>query len=488
MNALSDPAELFALLAAAGGMVLHWEPNGDRATVVAGAAQIIDQTVGDAVDDAALEGPGLPAAERGRLLEAVREVGRGGPPKVVEHRRIAADGRETWFRTSLTRSQGGVVGLMLEDSNRAENERQWRELESWLVTLGETLPFDFWICDPQGRLVLQNPASRRHVGNALGRRFDELEVPAVSKEHWARCFPPVMGGQTVRDELEWTVDGERRAFSRTMAPVRQAGEVLGVLGVDLDVTDLKRTEARLRRSLQELSEAQEALSRQIRIAAVAEMSAVIAHEVRNPLGSIANAAALLRRSATRGGDDAVLCRIIDEEVKRLDGLVRNLLELVGPTRVRLVPRRLSPMVDEVLAEVLRGDPAAAERIQVVRAFEDVPDEVPMDPGLLSLALANLFRNAVQAMPGGGQLRVSLERDPGRAQVKLSVEDDGVGISPAMQERLFDPFVTSRPRGSGLGLTIVKRIIEEHKGTVRVQSQEGCGTRCEVLLPLSDQSR
>lgn len=485
-----DALELFH---AVGAVVLWADP--DRAF----AARILDPRAAVRLGITAardLSGPGFWSAviapqELPELEAALKAVAEDGVTRSVEHRVVTSTGGDLWFRTSVRRAKSearALLCVMIDVTTSRYNERQWREVEAWLVTLGEALPFDFWICDLEGRCVLQNPVSVRHLGNVVGRRLQDGALPAGSAEHWDRCFTEARVGRYVREELAYHVDGSERSFVRVVAPVRGSDgsdDVLGVLGVDLDVTDLKRTANSLHDSLVELRTAQEALVRRSQLAALGEMAAVVAHEVRNPLGAISNVLALLRRRAQLKPDDAALCRIIVDEVNRLDRLVAHLLDFVRPVSVVMEPTLITAVVDDALSQALQVDGAEGS-ITVVRALGDALVPVPMDRRLVGVAVTNVIRNAVQAMSGVGELHVSIGREQ-RADAEwayVSIRDTGPGIPREVKGRMFDPFVTTRPTGSGLGLTIVKKVIEQHRGELDVQSAPGEGTTCIIRLPIT----
>ena len=242
----------------------------------------------------------------------------------------------------------------------------------------------------------------------------------------------------------------------------------------------------LRLSLEELATTQQELVRRERLAALGELSASIAHEVRNPLGAIANSVSALihlgtlERNSTAWG----LLRIMGEEVSRLDHLINELLDFARPLEPRLLPQSLGSVVDGALEAAVRSVPGAAS-VQVKRSAEPELPDVPVDAQLLHLALGNLFNNALQAMPRGGTLHVELGQEvhEGRPVARVAITDSGPGISPEGLARLFQPFYTTKASGTGLGLAIVRRIVEAHQGEVRVLSTVGQGTTFLVLLPL-----
>ncbi|MBZ4419244.1 MASE1 domain-containing protein [Myxococcus sp. RHSTA-1-4] len=239
----------------------------------------------------------------------------------------------------------------------------------------------------------------------------------------------------------------------------------------------------LRESLRTLAATQAELVRRERLAALGELSATVAHEVRNPLGAIANAVAALRRLAPQAteGPAGTLLGIMDEEVHRLDLLVNDLLDFTRPVEPRLEPQPLQPVVEGALTASLRS---GGPHITVSREVDERLPPVAVDPQLLHVALTNLFTNAVQAMPRGGTLTARLEPDTrdGTPHARLTISDTGHGMAPEVRARIFEPFFTTRASGIGLGLAIVRRIVDGHHGEVSVQSAPGQGTTFTVWLP------
>ncbi|NTX40822.1 MASE1 domain-containing protein [Myxococcus sp. CA033] len=239
----------------------------------------------------------------------------------------------------------------------------------------------------------------------------------------------------------------------------------------------------LRQSLQTLAATQATLVRRERMAALGELSATVAHEVRNPLGAISNALAAIRRLApqTAHGPAGTLLVIMDEEVQRLDLIVNDLLDFTRPMEPRLRTQALGPVVEGALSASLRSGPSG---INVSRTLDEPLPPIDLDAHLLHVALTNLFTNAVQAMPSGGSLvtRIEPETRSGTLHARLTISDTGHGIAPEVQQRIFEPFFTTRASGTGLGLAIVRRIVDGHHGEVTVDSAVGQGTTFTVWLP------
>jgi signal transduction histidine kinase len=214
-----------------------------------------------------------------------------------------------------------------------------------------------------------------------------------------------------------------------------------------------------------------------RLAALGQLAAVIVHEVKNPLGIIKVSAGALRQ---RAHDDATstLTACIEDEVDRMDATVRRLLELARPPEPALKPTDVGALIRQTLDRL--GPELSAAQIDV-RCDLQLSPKVNADAEWIRRALLNLFLNAREAMPSGGALSVRLR--PAAELVEIEVEDSGVGMDEATRRQLFRPFFTTRHGGTGLGLAIVKRVIEDHKGAIRVESRPGKGSRFTLTLPM-----
>lgn len=237
----------------------------------------------------------------------------------------------------------------------------------------------------------------------------------------------------------------------------------------------------LRASYDELRHVQEELVRQEQLAAVGELSAVIAHEVRNPLAVLKTAAATLRKPKLRDADRATLLDVLDEENDRLNGLVRDLLTYARPVEPQTTSFPLDETLRRAIARAERNVSSSQVRIEI--DTEHAPDLLEGDPDLLEKAFANVAENALQAMSRGGVLnvRAALAVYHGHPAVALRFHDTGEGMDSLIRSRATDPFFTTRPTGTGLGLAIVDRVVTAHGGEVRLES-DGEGTTVTLLLP------
>lgn len=233
---------------------------------------------------------------------------------------------------------------------------------------------------------------------------------------------------------------------------------------------------RLERASGALAEAETRAAEAERLAALGQIAAGLAHEIRNPLSSIAGAVQLLQTSVDHP-EDRELCDIVRREAGRLEDLVSDMVDLSRPRPPHVERTDVSRVVDDV-AELARRSGRALGDVSVVRLGTKEPSFVLADSGQLRQLVWNLVRNAVQASVAGGEVRVRLDSDQ---RVVLSVEDDGVGIDAEARAQIFDAFYTTRSKGTGVGLAVVKRIADDHGFTVAVESDAGRGATFLVDL-------
>jgi two-component system sensor histidine kinase HydH len=236
--------------------------------------------------------------------------------------------------------------------------------------------------------------------------------------------------------------------------------------------------------LERRQEEQRALEAQLhhaeRLATVGEMTAGVAHEVRNPLGIISSTAELLQNRLNRYEPDNRLAQIIVEETNRLNAKISEFLDFARPRDPNLQPCELKKVLDRSI-ELL--DPEIERlHIAVTRDYEADGKIQAADPSLLHQAFLNILLNAIQAMPDGGTLDVSVAAGPNGQGTEIKFQDSGDGIDAETLKKVFNPFYTTKEKGSGLGLPIVKSIIESHQGTIKILSDLGQGTSVIIQLP------
>jgi two-component system, NtrC family, sensor histidine kinase HydH len=232
-----------------------------------------------------------------------------------------------------------------------------------------------------------------------------------------------------------------------------------------------------------LEQAQDEARRSERLAALGQMSAGLAHEIRNPLGVIKGSAEMLEQKiGTSNPLAGELAGYISSEVNRLGALVSRFLDFARPLRAERYPGSIVTLLDRVLATVADGWHGGPVRVE--RNFAPNLPQIPLDDNLAERAFVNLVQNAYESMgEAGGTLRVAvnLAQPGGRAGVEVRIEDTGSGVPAEMCEQIFNPFVTTKKTGVGLGLSIVSKIIDEHRGTIHLESSPR-GARFVVFLP------
>jgi signal transduction histidine kinase len=260
-------------------------------------------------------------------------------------------------------------------------------------------------------------------------------------------------------------------------------------GLEGQAETLARSHRELQQQTRLLLEKEAQLRRADRLSALGQLSAGLAHEIRNPLGAIKGAVEILQDDYPPGHAKAEFYAIILKEVDRLNEVVTNFLSFARPVSLTFVPLDVTAVLSDL--EGLVSGQARRHRVQVFMNFHAGPARVMADEALLKQAFLNIMLNAVDAMPSGGDLSIATrvvdaaEAAAGGPARWLEVvfDDTGIGIGEENLSRIFDPFFTTKKEGTGLGLAITYRIIENHHGTIRVISQPGRGTTFVVLLPL-----
>jgi signal transduction histidine kinase len=247
----------------------------------------------------------------------------------------------------------------------------------------------------------------------------------------------------------------------------------------------ERLESEVSRLREELAAKNRELERRKRLAALGEMAAGLAHEIRNPLGGISLFASLLEQDC-RGSETALdLVHKIQKGVGRLDGVVSNVLAFAHPRQLE----RRRALLKSILTEAVEmARPHCVQRCVEIVIDDAVGDqEFLADAGQLQRAVLNLLLNASEASEAGGLVRLSSRR-AGADHVEIEVADRGGGIDGEALDRLFNPFFTTKETGTGLGLAIVHRIVESHGGTVRASNRPGGGAAFTIRLPLLNELR
>ena len=245
----------------------------------------------------------------------------------------------------------------------------------------------------------------------------------------------------------------------------------GTLLLLLDITDLREKE--------------EAQRKTERLETLANLSACMAHEIRNPLNSLGIHIQLLERELHKQGvtlGDSDNLPVLREEVARLNAVLEKFLSAVRPTRARLIRTRLWDVIQSALRLLEPEIVAAGVSVDVYSAY-DWPD-IAADEEMLRRAIINIVQNALQAMPGGGELSIRMDR--GEERVILHFEDNGQGMTPEECTKVFEPYFTTKAKGTGLGMFMVQSIIEDHRGEIEIRSEPGVGTDVRLSFPVVEE--
>ena len=290
-----------------------------------------------------------------------------------------------------------------------------------------------------------------------------------------------------RSEMNRVLTGEREVLETETRVVGKEGAV----PVALSASSLRDEEGKragtvlLFQDLREIEELKEAVERERHLASLGRLAAGVAHEIRNPLSSLKGFAQFFRTKFEPGSEEERYSDIMIEEVERLDRVVQELLDFARPVTPDRKPIPPNTIIEEALALV--SEDAQFKRVTIEkRLLEGLPD-VLVDPMQMRQALLNVLLNAIEAMSDGGTLTVETavtDSADGPPTVTLSVTDTGVGMSAEEVGKLFEPFYTTKPRGTGLGLTVVSRVVEQNGGRVGVRSAPGEGTTFSLVLPVA----
>jgi len=395
----------------------------------------------------AFAAPAVFAVEHPRMRNASRRARRaaGRRPTTAQSRQrglIPRGPNEAFFRYLVAGMRNGVLAFTREGRLTLINEEAYR--------IFDLAPRHNDLGRPVAELLQQHP----EVVRVLNSVFDVHLLPN-------------------REELRLRPSG--KVIGYTLGHVRDdSGRVIGASMYFKDLTRVEQLEERER--LRD------------RLAAVGEMAAAIAHEVKNPLAGIEVMAGLLRRKIAALPDAQALLTDIIAEAKMANAIVQEVLEFVRPIRLQVehtaVPEAVQAAVQLADTKARRGDITVDARM---------PMGLPLIQGdryQLTQLFTNLLINAYEAMEGRGRILITADGvsiddgAEGRPAVLVEVTDEGPGMSPELAERVFKPFFTTKPQGSGLGLAIVRKIVDAHDGSIDLRTAPGRGTTIRVTLPVT----
>lgn len=338
------------------------------------------------------------------------------------------------------------------------------------------------VSNEEHRVVLVNKAAERLVPLQPVVVAEPTMWELIADDDIAAFVRQALSNEDTVSDREFALDGggQTRVLNCSILPLVQAGHIRGSILHVADISEKRAREARLRRVES--------------LASLTTLAAGVAHEIKNPLGSIGIHTQLIQKSfasALAAGQlseqsdstaSAVInnyLEIIDEEIQRLNKIVVDFLFAVRPMDTKLTENDLNEVVGDLLSFVRYELEQAG-----IDCVADLDPEVPalqLDEKYLKQAILNIVKNAISAMPDGGTLRVATQLRGDT--VLLRISDNGVGMSDAVMAKIFEPYFTTKEFGSGIGLTLVYKVIKEHMGDISVLSKEGAGTTFTITFPV-----
>lgn len=383
----------------------------------------------------------------------------------------ASNSLESVFEQLQARVQRLTEEIEAKNAELEKSLREKEEAQRYLRTILERLPCGVFVLDGSGTVTLCNP-----MASEVLEQFQCISSGVQSQQYLAseirNSLTAAGAAEECKGEVEIPfVNGDQKRFiSTSWTPLSDvAGTKTGTLHIIRDITEVK--------TLQEQSKRIERLS------AMGEMAAELAHEIRNPLGSIELFSSLLAKDLT--GDLKRWAESIRVGIRSLNTIVSNMLHFANP----LSPVFESVNMHEIIEEIVQfSDPVRNQReVQVDTQLRAEDPVILGDAELLKQMLLNLIFNAMKAMPARGSLIISTRNIRGRIKkqrqrcLKLRIRDTGIGIPPENLKRIFDPFFTTNRNGTGLGLSVVHQIVEKHSGTIQVSSKVNGGTAFTIIF-------
>lgn len=417
------------------------------------------------------------------LTERVDEVRRGNLNVEIDTSRLRDSGDEmnqliAGFAQMVRDLRHTIEALQQAKEQAEEYSEKLEQSNRRLEAIFDGLPDGVLIVDRHFRIVHVNPVVEKMMGRSLDQVRGEhcYEMCQGVSQRCSFCRADTvfqLGGRASTFCTKPAFgSGEERILEIYDFPLYdQNGEVGQVIEYVKDVTDAVKMQQHLERAQ--------------RMAEVGNMAAIVAHEVRNPLNAIRGAVHFLCGEAIDDGLAAYL-KLIEEQVERVSNVTTNLLDFSKPLVVEFKQTTLPPLVEQALAQVDRL--IQKKRIRVHTEIASGLPMLPLDPAQVERAVANLLTNAIEAMKPGGRLHIQLQRpvtergDLGE-EVEVTITDDGPGLGDRDPEELFKPFFTTKLQGIGLGLAIVRKIMDSHQGTVRLEADSGGGTRAVLTFPV-----
>lgn len=380
------------------------------------------------------------------------------------------------FKTAYGQLEQRVAKLNFElerkNAELQDSLGEARSLKEYLDNILTSMDSGVISTDRDGKITLLNQAAEKLTGYTTQDVIDKHYNQVFACEGDDSSDPETVirtGKKLVHYEKNIKcADGRRLPVKSSMKALKsEAREPIGIVEVFEDLSEIRKLEREVH---------------QIRtLSALGEMAGDVAHEIRNPLGAIAGFAALLERDL--GSDDPRqrLVRKIIEAVGKMDGIIGNLVFLARPIEPNLRKVNLSQLTAEVVEHFAFQTKENEKQVKFVTHFASSEVFLNADPQLLQQMLLHLIRNATESGEQHGEIKIEIKKPRGQ-EIRLSISDDGGGIPPDIRKRLYHPFTTNKSKKPGLGLSIVRKIVDLHNARITIKSSPKSGTKVLLIFP------
>ncbi|MEH7119860.1 PAS domain S-box protein [Neobacillus vireti] len=365
-------------------------------------------------------------------------------------------------------SRQGLVIIGRDITEKREMAEQLAKSQQQYKSLFEYSPDIVYMLDLNGTITNLNP----HFDLITGFKREEMigqNVTQLLPKNYKKFVPHFI--QSVAEEVKPIMyeikiphrNGTCIILQCTSVPIIVNGKISGIIGYGRDVTTLRKAEEQLRRTE--------------KLSVVGELSASVAHEIRNPLTSLRGFIQLLQMEDEK---HQFYYRIMLDELDRINHIVGELLLLAKPQHLKFSKADIQKLLNDVIS--LLSTEAIYHNVQIVSFFPDEKVIIECEPNQLKQLFINIIKNAIEASIKGGMVEIVIHQAQSN-QVMITVNDTGCGISKERLEKLGEPFYSSKEKGTGLGLTVSFKIVQTHNGTIRFNSQKNQGTSVDISLPL-----
>ena len=361
---------------------------------------------------------------------------------------------------------GGWIALLTAQSYRS-SQKTLMNMQAFTDLLISRLPVGIIATNAEGHVQTFNSTAARLTGKPPEQAIGQLQAAVLPQIHQLIPHEDHEGEIIDREILLPQDSPAPNHLHISSVPITDGqNNTIGRVMLMYDVTEIKKLEAQVRRH--------------DRLIALGKMAAGVAHEVRNPLSSIKGFATLLGSRFPAESEEGEAARLLINEVERLNRSITELLTYARPLPLTVTEVEIAPFIEASL-KLIQSD---ARELDVIVHHEIAlaHKQVRLDKDRLNQVLLNLYLNSLQAMEHGGELQVSVHEGTRPDTIEIQVRDTGCGIAEDNLERVMDPYFTTKPEGTGLGLAMVYKIIDEHGGTIKIASKAGEGTTVSILLP------